>query len=62
MVILYSMTIVLFRRQRHRIMSINRTRLSQRDNQLLKMFVICVALNVICNVFFAVTYVMLMPR
>ena len=60
MVILCSITIILLRQQRRRIMPVNQTRLRQRDNQLLKMLVIYVALNVICNVPFAVTYVMLM--
>ena len=60
MVILCSVTIILRRRQRRRIMPINRTRSRQRDNQLLKMLFIYVALHVICNAPFAVTYVMLM--
>lgn len=60
MVILCSITIVLLRQQRRRIMPVSHTRSRQRDNQLLKMLFIYVALHVIFNVPFAVTYVMLM--
>jgi hypothetical protein len=60
MVILCSITLMFLRQQRRRIMPVNQVRLRQRDNQLLKMLFIYVALNVICNVPFAVTYVMLM--
>ncbi|CAF0812166.1 unnamed protein product [Adineta steineri] len=59
MVILCSITLILLRRQRRRIMPVNQARLRQRDNQLLKMLFMYVALNVICNVPFAVTYVLL---
>jgi len=60
MVILCSITLILLRQQRRRVMPVNQVRLRQRDNQLLKMLFIYVALNVICNVPFSVTYVMLM--
>jgi hypothetical protein len=60
MVILCSITLMFLRQQRRRIMPVNQIRLRQRDNQLLKMLFIYVAFNVICNVPFAVTYVMLM--
>jgi hypothetical protein len=60
MVILCCITIIFLRQQRRRVMPVNQVRLRQRDNQLIKMLFIYVAFNVICNVPFSVTYVMLM--
>jgi hypothetical protein len=60
MVTLCSITLMFIRQQRRRVMPINQARLRQRDNQLLKMLFIYVALNVTCNAPFAVTYVILM--
>lgn len=60
MVFLCGITLALLRQQRRRIMPVNQVRLRQRDNQLLKMLFMYVAMNVVCTVPFAVTYVMLM--
>ena len=60
MVTLCSITLILLRQQRRRVMPVNQARLRQRDNQLLKMLFIYVVFNVVCTVPFAVTYVMLM--
>ena len=59
MVILCTITFIFLRQQRRRVMPVNQARLRQRDNQLLKMLFMYVALNVTCTVPFAVAYVML---
>jgi hypothetical protein len=58
MTIICSITLILLRQQRQRVMPINQTRLRQRDNQLLKMLFIYVASHIICTLPFAVTYVL----
>ncbi|CAF0804915.1 unnamed protein product [Adineta ricciae] len=60
MVVLCIITLIFLRQQRRRIMPVNQIRTRQRDHQLLKMLFMYVTMNVICNVPFAVTYVMLM--
>ncbi|UJR21669.1 hypothetical protein I4U23_024746 [Adineta vaga] len=56
MIIFCSITFILLRQQRHRIMPVNQSRLRHRDNQLLKMLFIYVTWNIICTVPFATTY------
>jgi hypothetical protein len=60
MVILCSITVILLRQQRRRVMLVNQARLRPRDNQLIKMLFIYVAFNVTCSLPFTFTYVMLM--
>ena len=59
MSIICSITLILLRQQRRRVMPINQSRLRQRDNQLLKMLFIYVASHIICTVPFAVSFVIL---
>jgi hypothetical protein len=54
MIILCSITLILLRRQRRRIMPVNQTRLRQRDNQLLKMLFIYVVSQLICTIPFSI--------
>jgi hypothetical protein len=56
MVIFCSITIILLRQQRRRIMPVNQTRSRQRDIQLLKMLFIYVVSNIIFIGPFAITY------
>lgn len=57
MVTTCTITLILLRHQRQRIMPVNQARLRQRDNQLLKMLFIYVASHIVCTVPFTVTYV-----
>jgi hypothetical protein len=57
MSVLCSITLIVLRQQRRRVMPVNQTRIRQRDNQLLKMLFIYVASHIVCTVPFTVTYV-----
>jgi len=56
MIIFCSITFILLRQQRHRIMPVNQTRLRHRDNQLIKMLFIYVTSNIVCTLPFSVIY------
>ncbi len=52
-------SLICLRQHRRRVMLVNHVRISQRDNQLLKMLFMYVTLNIISTIPSAVTYVML---
>ena len=61
LMIIFCLTTVILRRQhQRRIMPTNQNRSGQRENQILKMLFIYVALNVICTLPFAICHVLMM--
>jgi len=56
MIIFCTITFILLRQQRHRIMPVNQARLRHRDNQLIKMLFLYVTSNIVCILPFSVTY------
>jgi hypothetical protein len=56
MIIFCSITVILLRQQRHRIMPVNQARLRHRDHQLIKMLFIYVTSNIICILPFSITF------
>jgi hypothetical protein len=56
MIIFCTITIILLRQQRHRIMPVNQSRMRHRDNQLLKMLFIYVTSNIICIIPFTIAF------
>jgi hypothetical protein len=58
MIIFCSITFILLRQQRHRIMPVNQARLRQRDNQLLKMLFIYVTSNIVCISPFSIAFLL----
>ena len=59
MIIFCSITFVLLRQQRRRVMPVNQVRARQRDNQLLKMLFIYVVCHLICTIPFSTTFIIL---